>query len=443
MMASRFLRYMPPLIKALQEFGGSERPKQVLDAIRNAVDVPQEDLDNKHKSGQTIFYNDVHWCREYLKKAGYIDASQRGMWALTAKGQECVFTTETAKEVVRTVQEQKRLRAAVKSGGGIQPDIEKRRTVGHQGKESADTDYSASEEETGKLATGRAETPSAPSRTRPTDPAAMSQECADSYLAGAKALHSSLDSPIESFHGYDLLQEFKTGGMAEAYKARNRDTGEIVFLKRVRRSSADKDSLDREIAIYEKLMRLPLQHVLKVLDFVRDDQYVVLITEFADGGDLHDYVQRHNDGRGLPVSVAKRIAISVVTALKELHAREIVHRDLKPQNVLLHRGEWKLADFGISKNVARLLTRGRTFREAGTPGYMAPEQLRGVEAHPSADLYSLGKLLVFLLTGQTDPDKVPFTYREWDELIRRCLKPSPARRLPIPRLIRGLKSIPT
>ena len=70
-------------------------------------------------------------------------------------------------------------------------------------------------------------------------------------------------------------------------------TGEGVFLKRVRRVSADKDGLEREMRIYEELMRLNTTHVLQVLDlqvldFIRDDEFVALVTEYADGGDLHN-----------------------------------------------------------------------------------------------------------------------------------------------------------
>jgi len=103
---------MPAVVKTLQEFGNSAQPKQVVLAVQKSIDVPPEDLENKHKSGQSIFYNDVHWCREYLKKAGYIDSSKRGMWTLTPKGQTCVFSDATAQEVFRTAQEQKKERTA-------------------------------------------------------------------------------------------------------------------------------------------------------------------------------------------------------------------------------------------------------------------------------------------------------------------------------------------
>ncbi len=166
----------------------------------------------------------------------------------------------------------------------------------------------------------------------------------------AKSAHAEdAERPVE-FHCYDLLRSLDAGGMAEAYVARNRETGQRVFLKRVRRNSADKDALQREMGIYDKLMRMSTPHVLQVLDFIRDDEYFALVTEFADGGDLQTHVEARGNGRGLDVDEAKQIALSVATALRELHDHDIVHRDLKPDNVLSLGGYWKLADFGISKN---------------------------------------------------------------------------------------------
>jgi ATP-dependent Lon protease len=245
---------------------------------------------------------------------------------------------------------------------------------------------------------------------------------------------------IETFHAYDLLHRFDSGGMAEAYKARNRETGQIVFLKRVRRNSSDNDALQREMGIYERLMRMNAPHVLRVLDFVRDDAYLALITQYADGGDLNAHVAALGDGHGLPVSQAREIGLSIATALKELHDHDIVHRDLKPQNVLSIGTEWKLADFGISKNRERVLTQ-KTFQQYGTLGYAAPEQFQGVEARPSADVYSLGKLLVFLLTGQTDADYV--TFSAWRGLILRCIHHDPGERPVIDEVIARLESLPT
>ena len=255
----------------------------------------------------------------------------------------------------------------------------------------------------------------------------------------AKSAHAEdAERPVE-FHGYDLLRSLDAGGMAEAYVARNRETGQRVFLKRVRRNSADKDALQREMGIYDKLMRMSTPHVLQVLDFIRDDEYFALVTEFADGGDLQTHVEARGNGRGLAVEEAKQIALSVATALRELHDHDIVHRDLKPENVLSLGGCWKLADFGISKNVSRLMTQ-KTFQRYGTLGYAAPEQFQGVEARPSADVYSLGKIMVFLLTGQTDVDYVQFS--AWRDLITRCIRQDPQQRPVIGKVIEEIASMP-
>lgn len=272
------------------------------------------------------------------------------------------------------------------------------------------------------------------------------REIVDSNVDSSASGHSSSvkqvpqSGPREIFHGYELLMPLEAGGMAEAFMAKRQNDGETVFLKRVKSQSADKDALEREMRIYEKLMRISTDHVLQVLDFHRDNDYVALVTEFADGGDLKTYVDERSDGRGLSVGEAKDIAISVAAALKELHTHDIVHRDLKPPNVLCCHDSWKLADFGISKNLSRIVTQ-KTFQQYGTLGYAAPEQFQGVEAKPSADIYSIGKILVFLLTGQTDVDYI--TFPRWRDLIVRCINIDPKQRPSIENVIEELNQIPT
>lgn len=278
-----------------------------------------------------------------------------------------------------------------------------------------------------------------------------SVDCPESVLGGSAASKSGpvppkSPSPVQEtnslglFHDYDLLRSYESGGMAEAFEARKRGNGEIVFLKRVRRTSTDKDALEREMRIYERLMRMNTKHILQVLDFVRDNDYVALITEHADGGDLQNHVATNGNGHGLAVHESRDIGLNVATALKELHDYDIVHRDLKPQNVLLANGSWKLADFGISKNRSRIMTQ-KTFQQYGTLGYAAPEQFQGVEARPSADVYSLGKILVFLLTGQTDVDYV--TFSAWKDLISCCVRTDPNQRPAIDKVIEELVGIPS
>jgi hypothetical protein len=222
---------------------------------------------------------------------------------------------------------------------------------------------------------------------------------------------------------YELLQELGGGGMAECYRARDRVSGTTVFLKRVRIGSAHAAALQREIEIYGRLQYSPCAYMLAVLDCERDDQYVALVTEFADGGDLRRHVESVAAAR-LPLGEALAIATVVARGLAELHEMDVVHRDLKPENILRSQGVWKLADFGIAKS-RRNAAPGATFQQAGTYGYAAPEQFEGTEAHPTADVYSFGKLLVFLLTGHTDLDRIPVDYADARRLAFRCASQTP------------------
>jgi 5-methylcytosine-specific restriction endonuclease McrA len=227
------------------------------------------------------------------------------------------------------------------------------------------------------------------------------------------------DSPasgaLEQFGDYLLVERIAGAGMARAYRAIDQETGERVFMKIVDADPGLVAALAREQTIYQKLDRRSCQHVLPVRELVRANGSVGLVCDCADG-DLSEFVKER--GGWLPTDTAKDIGRQIVEGLRELHELQIIHRDLKPSNILYLADRFLLTDFGISKDLGRIVT-NRTFRRAGTSGYAAPEQLlSGREATASADIYSFGKVLVFMLTGSTDVDNV--TFREWRRLIRRC-----------------------
>jgi serine/threonine protein kinase len=117
----------------------------------------------------------------------------------------------------------------------------------------------------------------------------------------------------------------------------------------------------------------------------------------------------------------------MIDGLAALHDNEIVHRDIKPQNVLQCDDVWKIADFGISKLMNNPVT-GYTFQGAHTAPWAPPEQIQGAAAHPSADIYAWGRVVVFLLTGRTAIDAVAHVPSTWRELLTACTSVVPEQR---------------
>ena len=121
-----------------------------------------------------------------------------------------------------------------------------------------------------------------------------------------------------------------------------------------------------------------------------------IVMEYVEGITLRDKIRR--EGR-ISEETTLRIMDQVTRALAESHACGIIHRDIKPQKILLTKeGIPKVADFGLAVS-ARESQQGRS-ATAGTPTYMSPEQARGDAPTPASDIYSLGVVMYFMLTGR-------------------------------------------
>ncbi|TQE97798.1 MAG: restriction endonuclease, partial [Spiribacter salinus] len=83
---SEFVRWMGPILDALRELGGSGKPREVSEWISEKHQIQGTPLEETLKSGQSRFYNQVHWARQYLVWEGLLDASTRGVWTLTDRG---------------------------------------------------------------------------------------------------------------------------------------------------------------------------------------------------------------------------------------------------------------------------------------------------------------------------------------------------------------------
>ncbi len=195
---------------------------------------------------------------------------------------------------------------------------------------------------------------------------------------------------------YEVLSQIGTGGMGIVFKVRDRDTHEIVALKILKpgmsSAPAMQENLRKEVCLARKVTH---KNVCRIHEFNRSNEAACISMEFVEGESLLSKLRRVG---ALPLSESLEIARQICAGLREAHAQGIVHRDLKPANIMVDvSGTVKIMDFGI----ARLTEEDgqMTGTIAGTPAYMAPEQLELKTMGPQTDIYSLGLLLYEMVTG--------------------------------------------
>jgi predicted Ser/Thr protein kinase len=203
--------------------------------------------------------------------------------------------------------------------------------------------------------------------------------------------------PGDEFAGYRVTGVAGRGGMGVVYRAEQLDLQRPVALKLIATPLA-RDEAFRERFVRESRAAAAIDHpnVIPVYSAGEDDGRLYLAMRFVDGEDLRSLVQR--EGPVEPTRAASIIA-QVANALDAAHARGLVHRDIKPANVLLDRDHAYLTDFGLTKRLTGETTMTGSGRWVGTLGYIAPEQIRGEGVDARADVYALGCLLFYILTG--------------------------------------------
>ncbi len=186
------------------------------------------------------------------------------------------------------------------------------------------------------------------------------------------------------------------GGMGEVYRAEDLTLGQVVALKFLPETlSQDAAALTRFHAEVRTARQVSHPNVCRMFDIGEADGTLFLTMEYVDGEDLASVVRRI--GRLSP-DKATEIARQICAGLAAAHERGVVHRDLKPANVMLDSaGKIRVTDFGLAGIAASI--KGADVR-AGTPAYMAPEQLAGRDVSTKSDIYSLGLILYEILTGK-------------------------------------------
>ncbi|KAI8842775.1 kinase-like domain-containing protein [Chytriomyces cf. hyalinus JEL632] len=181
---------------------------------------------------------------------------------------------------------------------------------------------------------------------------------------------------------------------------------------------------ERNAALREcKLLRSipPHQHILRMFDCFRLDGRLYIITEYCEGGDLHQHLRALRATRaGLTDLEVWHYFNQVVSAVSHLHALNILHRDIKSKNIFLDKEKklLKLGDFGISKQLSSISD--LTSTAVGTPNSMSPELCSGKQYSFSSDIWSMGCLLFELCTS-----RYPFEASRLSELLRQICSDEP------------------
>ncbi|MFO0710030.1 MAG: FlgO family outer membrane protein [Sandaracinus sp.] len=196
---------------------------------------------------------------------------------------------------------------------------------------------------------------------------------------------------------YEVLAFLGRGGMGSVYKVRDLMVGETVALKTLDLDQADPEVVDRFRREVRLARRITHPHVARTHDLGVYDGTHYLTMELVEGGSLTDLVAREG-----PLAAPRvcKIGASIAEGLGAAHEADVVHRDLKPDNILFDgTGRLVVTDFGVARFVSEAQARV-SGGVAGTPFYMAPEQLSAGPIDGRADLYALGVVLFEMLTRE-------------------------------------------
>jgi len=252
-----------------------------------------------------------------------------------------------------------------------------------------------------------------------TAPAAAAERPAPSMLTGQATMGAPpADFPSSSSSGqhgrfvpgtklgsrYRVVALLGRGGMGEVYRADDLELGQAVALKFLPEAvSRNPEELARFRSEVRVARQIAHPNVCRVYDIGQADGHVFLSMEYVDGEDLASVLRR----MGRPTAdKAIEIARQICLGLAAAHEAGMLHRDLKPANIMIDgRGRARITDFGLAGLADELSKEGSY---AGTPAYMAPEQITGGRVSVRSDLYALGLVLYELFTGKRVFDTTNF-----------------------------------
>ncbi|CAN7939809.1 unnamed protein product [Ixodes hexagonus] len=242
----------------------------------------------------------------------------------------------------------------------------------------------------------------------------------------------------DSIQDYEVFNFLGKGGFAQVYRARSRNCGLEVAIKMVdksalKRMGVSSTRVQQEVAIHSRLKH---PSVVELFNYFEDREYVYLVIEYCEGGELQGYLQAR---RGpLTEPEASQLLGEIVSGILYLHSHCILHRDLSLSNLLLTRDlHVKIADFGLATQLKGPWERHTTL--CGTPNFMSPEVASRDPHGLEADVWSLGVMLHTFLLGRPPAQGCSFEVptglsTQARLLLVQLLQRDPQQRIPLRRI---------
>lgn len=190
-----------------------------------------------------------------------------------------------------------------------------------------------------------------------------------------------------------------SGGMGQVLKGFAPNGTPVAIKKILPQFVADIEFRSRILSEIEFLKKLDHGSVVKVYDYFEMDGNLFIVMELVEGLNIEQYVEANG---AIPYEKAMEYMIKILDAMQYVHEKNIVHRDIKPGNIMLRKdGSICLLDFGVAKDLSKQNSGGTVFGTViGTDGYMSPEQADGMSIDHRSDVYALGCVFYYMLTGR-------------------------------------------
>jgi serine/threonine protein kinase len=203
-------------------------------------------------------------------------------------------------------------------------------------------------------------------------------------------------------NNYILERKLGDGGMGEVYYAKHNKVDREVAIKVLHSHLFNNENIHNRFKNEANaLIKLNHPNIVKIFDYVEQENFACLIMEYINGYTLDDYISKISG----PLTSEKAISVivPVLEAVQYAHDNNVFHRDIKPANIMISKdgNKVRIMDFGIAK-----LTDSKNFKtthantQLGTPFYMSPEQIKGLPFSRRSDIYSLGVTLFEMVTGK-------------------------------------------